>query len=261
MADSFVRSAVARDLEYQQCAQAGPTIVQFAANNAHDFAAAVQLTAPWTDGVDLNCGCPQRWACDAGLGASLLGRPALVADMIRQATMRSDRVPVSVKIRVEEDARQSVELARQLEAAGVAWLTVHGRTRRQRPGDVPNYALIALIKDAVNIPVIANGGVDSFEAVHTVAALTGADGVMAARALLENPALFAGHPQTPWRCLERFVQHSLDYGTSSAIFHHHLAKMTGALLSPTHSRHLNALSNASVPTLLEFIDGIKPLYS
>ena len=106
-------------------------VVQFAAANSADFARAAELVAPFADGIDLNCGCPQRWALAEGYGAALIKKPELVADMIRQARGRTS-LPISIKIRLRSNLRDTVELCRRAESAGCGWITVHGRTTRQR---------------------------------------------------------------------------------------------------------------------------------
>lgn len=261
MADSFVRSQTARDLEFQYCAPDQPVVVQFAATNARDFADAAALVAPFVDGVDLNCGCPQGWAAQEGIGAVLMRDPQRVKDMLLQARNCTDGTPVSVKMRVFADVAETVELARVLEAAGAAWLTVHGRTRHQKSSEPPSYDAIARVKEAVRIPVVANGDVFSLADAAAIAAETRVDGVMAARGLLENPALFAGCAATPWPCVQRFLAHSVAYGTNSAIFHHHIAKMAATLLSPADLRLWNALSNASMPTLIDCLRELHAKYT
>lgn len=276
LADSFIRSSIARDLEYQYCVADRPVVLQVAANSAVNFADAVELAAPWVDGVDLNCGCPQGWAWQEGVGASLMRDPEKIRDMVRMARARSETTPISVKIRIfgEGDhddhptgaaearlcSRRTVDLARMIEAAGASWISVHGRTRKQKSSEPVHLPTIQAVKQSLTIPVIANGDVNSLEAMKRIVHETGADGVMAARALLDNPALFAGFSHTPWECVERFTNHSLWYGTNSAVFHHHLALMTASFLSPSHHRLLNTLSNASVPTVLDFISQMAPLY-
>lgn len=261
MADSFIHSAIARDLEFQSCAVDTPIVVQFAAGTEAEFSRAVELVAPYADGVDLNCGCPQGWAISEGIGAGLMKNPDLVANMLKSAKAVAGATPISAKIRVYEDSRQTVELARRLEVAGAAYITVHGRTRHQRSSEPVNYEMIRLIQESVHIPVIANGDIDSLAAAKDVALRTGVQGVMAARALLENPALFAGYVCTPWECIDRFIRYSMEYGTTGHVLHHHLTKMTGSLLDAADHRLLTtSLSNASVPTLLEFIDEMRIKY-
>jgi len=92
------------------------------------------MVEAYADGVDLNCGCPQRWALAEGIGACLIDKPQLVHDMLRatRRTCARQDFTVSAKIRVHDDLRTTVELCRRLEAAGVDYLAVHGRTKQQR---------------------------------------------------------------------------------------------------------------------------------
>lgn len=83
MADSFISSARARDVEFSTCAGDRPLIVQFASKDPCEMARATELIADYCDGVDLNCGCPQKWAFQSGLGCTLLRRPELIAELIR----------------------------------------------------------------------------------------------------------------------------------------------------------------------------------
>lgn len=229
ISDCFVRSKAARDIEFTTNAKDRPLVVQFAAHNTEDFAAAVEYVAPFTDGVDLNCGCPQRWAMSEGYGSRLLRQPEKIEDMVKTATRRTS-VPVSIKIRISDDIKETVELARRAEHAGAAWLTVHGRTPRERCQPV-NYAAIATVKDALSIPVLANGDINSVADARRVCESTGVNGVMSARGLLANPGLF-----DETACLtdivRKWVELSLATGTTFACFHHHLMFM----LEGAHSR-------------------------
>lgn len=90
------------------CVGDRPLVVQFAATNSIDFAGAAELVAPFADGIDLNCGCPQRWALSSGYGAALIKQPELVADMVQQARVRCN-LPISIKIRIHKDIRYTVK--------------------------------------------------------------------------------------------------------------------------------------------------------
>uniref|UniRef100_A0A0K8SW78 DUS-like FMN-binding domain-containing protein n=1 Tax=Lygus hesperus TaxID=30085 RepID=A0A0K8SW78_LYGHE len=83
MADSFVQSSKARDNEFTTGLGDTPLVVQFAANTVEDFVASAELVSPFSDGVDLNCGCPQRWAMQDGYGAHLLTQPQIIKDIER----------------------------------------------------------------------------------------------------------------------------------------------------------------------------------
>ena len=141
-----------------------------------------------------------------GIGACLIDKPEFVADCVRQTHARISRpgFSVSVKIRLHADLRRTVSLCRQLEAAGASFITVHGRTAAQR-GQPVDLAAIRTIKQSLICPVLANGDVKSAADVERTVAETGADGVMAARGLLNNPAMFAGYSAAPDRCLAEWV--------------------------------------------------------
>jgi tRNA-dihydrouridine synthase 4 len=148
IADSFANSAEARNVEFTTLSGVdAPLVVQFAASRPEPFVAAAQLVARDCDGVELNCGCPQKWALKEGIGACLIDKPEMVADLIRQTRNRcGDSLGVSIKIRLHEDwERQTVELGRRLEAAGASYITVHGRTKDQRAEPV-NLEAIKCIK-------------------------------------------------------------------------------------------------------------------
>jgi len=113
MSNSFVQSQKARDIEFTTNTKDRPLIVQFAANNAEDFASASQLVYPYSDGVDLNCGCPQRWAAKEGVGAVLINKSELVCEMVKEARKRlnyDENFSVSVKIRIHDKIEWATKL-------------------------------------------------------------------------------------------------------------------------------------------------------
>jgi tRNA-dihydrouridine synthase 4 len=140
-----------------------------------------------------------------------------------------------------------------LQAAGASFITVHGRTRDQR-GEPVNLAAIREIKQSVNIPVVANGDAKSMEDVKSISESTGSDGVMAARGMLENPAMFAGYDLTPAECIRDWVRLSLTTGTPFTCFHHHLIYMCEKSLSRAERRVFNSLS--STAAVLDYIRNV-----
>lgn len=176
MADSFIASAKARNNEFTTNDLDSPLIVQFAATNATDFANAAELVAPYCDGVDLNCGCPQRWAIKIGVGAQLLQEPETIKDMVRQVKARvSGDFSVSTKIRLLSDIKDTVSLCEQIEKAGADLLTIHGRTKDQKSEPI-NVDGLKTICSSLRIPVIANGDVKSLEDAQELQLLTGCQG-------------------------------------------------------------------------------------
>jgi tRNA-dihydrouridine synthase 4 len=232
ISDCFVRSQAARDVEFTTNEKDRPLVVQFAAHNAEDFAAATEYVSPYADGVDLNCGCPQRWAMSEGYGSHLLKHPERIADMVATARRRTT-IPVSVKIRIATDIPMTVELARRAERAGAAWITVHGRTPQQRCQPV-DYDAIKAVKDALAIPVVANGDIMTLVDAEAVYARTGVNGVMSARGLLSNPALFDVNASVRGIAAE-WVELALSSGTPFPCFHHHLMYMLEGVMSRSGS--------------------------
>lgn len=262
MADSFSQSEVARQMDHfsdQDRAHDRPLVAQFAARSLSEFLPAVQLMAPHVDGVDLNCGCPQRWAIQEGIGASLLDRNRWdrVAEMLKDSRSMAAGRSISVKIRVKEETRETVEMVRRLEATGVDWITVHGRTVDQRPSDPVDWDQIKLVRESVGCPVIANGNVFTSEDADALQRYTGVHGIMAARGLLRNPALFRPLTTTPRHLLADWIDLSLAYGLPTALFHHQVVEMTEAWMDPWEHRMLTGLSNASMPAILNWLNEIK----
>ncbi|KAM9311742.1 tRNA-dihydrouridine(20a/20b) synthase [NAD(P)+]-like [Gastrophryne carolinensis] len=246
VATDFIKSAKARDSEFTTNQGDQPLVVQFAAKEATDLADAALLVCPFAGGVDLNCGCPQRWAMSEGYGACLINKPELVSDMVRQVRNRVDNpgFSVSIKIRIHSDITRTVDLCQKAEAAGVNWITVHGRLPEERHQPV-HYDAIKVIKDSLSIPVVANGDIKSLKEAETMHQLTGVDGVMAARGLLTNPAMFAGFEETPLTCIQEWTGLALEHGTPFTCFHHHLMYMLERITSKQEKRVFNVLSSTS----------------
>ncbi|KAI4878064.1 hypothetical protein NFI96_011673, partial [Prochilodus magdalenae] len=249
VAADFMRSVKARDSEFTTNSSDRPLIIQFAAKDAQTLADAACVVAPFSDGVDLNCGCPQRWAMAEGYGACLINKPQLVKDMVRHVKNQVDKsnYAVSIKIRIHKDVKKTVDLCQKVEAAGVSWITVHGRTAAERHQPV-HYDAIKTIKDSLSIPVIANGDIKNLQDVESMCQLTGVDGVMAARGLLANPALFAGYEYTPLKCVWDWVDIALEQGTPFTAFHQHLIYMLERITSQPERKIFNSLSSISAVT-------------
>ena len=141
--------------------------------------------------LDFNMGCPVPKVVNNGEGSALMKEPKLVEEILSALVKAVDK-PVTVKIRkgFDEANCNAVEIARIAESCGVAAIAVHGRTREQYYSGRADWDVIARVKQAVSIPVIGNGDVDSPEAAGTLLAQTGCDGVMIGRAAQGNPWIF-----------------------------------------------------------------------
>uniref|UniRef100_A0A8C8HA34 tRNA-dihydrouridine(20a/20b) synthase [NAD(P)+]-like n=1 Tax=Oncorhynchus tshawytscha TaxID=74940 RepID=A0A8C8HA34_ONCTS len=246
VAPDFMRSVKARDSEFTTNEADRPLIVQFAASDAQTLADAACVVAPFSDGVDLNCGCPQRWAMSDGYGACLINKPELVKDMVRHVRNQvgNPNYTASIKIRIHKDLRRTVDLCQKAEAAGVSWITVHGRTAEERHQPV-HFDAIKTIKDSLSVPVVANGDIKTLRDVETTHQLTGVDGVMAARGLLSNPAMFAGYNETPLECVWDWVDLATNQGTPFTCFHQHLIYMLERVSSQPERKVFNSLQSTA----------------
>lgn len=131
-----------------------------------------------------------------------------------------------------------------MEAAGISFLTVHGRTSKERCEPV-RLATIQTIVDALNrtTPVIANGDLDTLEKCYEVQDQTGVRGVMSARGILENPSLFTGlHEETPVSVLKRWIEINQKLDSHFTMFHRHLMSMTEKILNRVERREFNVLT-------------------
>ena len=141
--------------------------------------------------IDINMGCPAKKVCNAAAGSALLANEALVARIL-DAVVRAVDVPVTLKIRTGPAPleRNAVVIARIAQDAGVAALSVHGRTRACLFAGAVEFESVRAVKRAVSIPVFANGDIATPERARDVLGYTGADGVMIGRAAQGRPWIF-----------------------------------------------------------------------
>ena len=144
--------------------------------------------------IDINMGCPAKKVCNKWAGSALMQDETLALQIVEAvvAACAPHGVPVTLKMRTgwADQARNAPAIARAAEAAGVAMLTIHGRTREQGYKGQAEHDTVAHIKSRAAIPVVANGDVNSPQAARDVLARTGADAVMVGRAAQGRPWIF-----------------------------------------------------------------------
>lgn len=169
-----------------------PVVVQIVGTEPHQLAAAAQFNVGnGAQIIDINMGCPAKKVCKKAAGSALLENEPLVKEILATVVNAVD-VPVTLKIRTGANptARNALNIAKIAEQAGVQCLTIHGRTRECKFVGAVEYDTIAAVKNAVSIPIIANGDVCSPSDALNVMTQTGADAIMIGRAAQGQPWLF-----------------------------------------------------------------------
>lgn len=257
-----------------------PRIVQIAGAEPSMMAEAAMVNAAMgADVIDINMGCPAKKVLRRAAGSALLRDPSLV-ERILKAVISAVEQPVTLKIRTgwSPGHRNGVEIARIAEDAGVSMLTVHGRTRECRFRGEAEYDTIAAIRQAVSIPVIANGDIHDAEKARQVLDHTRADGLMIGRPAQGRPWIFSE--------IAHFLRHGTHKPAVSALdiarlllehiqrLHRFYGADKGMLFARKHvawySKHLpgghglkssfNELQSSSAQTehVSGYIDGISP---
>ena len=141
--------------------------------------------------IDINMGCPVNKIFKNGEGSALMRDPELIYNIVRSVAVAVD-IPVTVKLRRGIDAEHinAVECALAAQEGGAMAVAVHGRTRSQLYGGASDPNIIKAVKDALKIPVIANGDITDKKSAATLLEKTGADGIMVGRAAVGNPFIF-----------------------------------------------------------------------
>ncbi|PRC91571.1 putative TIM-barrel protein, nifR3 family [Solimicrobium silvestre] len=163
---------------------AGADPVMLAECAKHNVANGAQI-------IDINMGCPVKKVCDSWCGSALLQNEKLVGRIL-DAVVAAVDVPVTLKFRTgwNSENKNALNIAKMAESAGIAMLTLHGRTRADGYKGAAEYETIAAVKAAVNLPVVANGDITSPKKAAYVLKVTGADAVMIGRAAQGRPWIF-----------------------------------------------------------------------
>ncbi len=167
----------------------GPHVVQLAGCEADWMAEGARIAeATGADIIDINMGCPARHVTGGQSGSALM-RDLDHALTLIDATVAAVKVPVTLKMRLGWDDRSlnAPELARRAEAAGVRMISVHGRTRCQFYKGEADWAAIRAVKDAINVPLVVNGDITSFEKAVSALDMSGADAIMVGRGAQGQP--------------------------------------------------------------------------
>jgi len=189
--------------------ESAPITVQIAGTDAHMMAEAARHNIDrGAQIIDINMGCPAKKVCNKWAGSALMRDEPLALDIVEAvvAACAPYGVPVTLKMRTGwcDGERNALRIARAAQDAGVAMVVVHGRTREQGYKGLAEYDTVAAVKAALNIPVVANGDIDSPHKALQVLQHTGCDALMIGRAAMGRPWIF------------REISHYLQHGTLAA---------------------------------------------
>jgi tRNA-dihydrouridine synthase B len=183
---------------------------QFVGNKPTDIGRSTRILSdmPNISWFNLNCGCPSARTIGSGGGSALLDHPRTISESLREMKRNTDRL-VSVKIRLKDTVKQTIELCKNIENIGVDFIIVHGRTAKQGYSGRCNWEAIKLIKESVNIVVVGNGDITSTEQGKELIKKGYCDSFMIGRAAMANPCIFSG-------------MQLVDYGARKSLLHEYL---------------------------------------
>lgn len=230
---------------------AEPVAVQIAGSEPGQLAAAAQACVErGAQIIDINMGCPAKKVCKKLAGSALLQDEKLVASILK-SVVAAVSVPVTLKIRTgwDKDHRNAVQIARIAEDAGIQSLAIHGRTRACRYKGDAEYETISRVKQAVTIPVIANGDIATIEKSLEVLRLTNCDGLMIGRGAQGRPWIFRElgqllNPDRKIPPLDKYELRDIMLGHLNEL-HRFYGESTGVRVARKHlTWYCNSLANA-----------------
>src|SRR6478752_4866795 len=190
-----------------------PHMVQLAGREAYWMGEAAKVAADaGADIIDINMGCPAKKVIGGYSGSALMRDPDHALTLI-EATVKAVNVPVTLKMRLgwDENSLNAPEIAKRAEDAGVQLITIHGRTRMQFYEGRADWDAIRAVRDAITVPLVANGDVETVEDAHEILRRSGADAVMIGRGCQGRPwhagVLAGADAPQPWEIADIAVEH------------------------------------------------------
>ncbi|OHT07378.1 dihydrouridine synthase [Tritrichomonas foetus] len=198
---------------FQTCEEEkGKIVLQLVSNDSANAIKASEILANDVVGYDLNCGCPESFACHRGSGSAIELETAV--DIVKGLSRNTSK-PVSVKFRVFPEIEKTIQFAKAIEAAGAKAITVHGRLKEQKHHGEVDFAKMKAVFDSVKICTIGNGGVTSRSDAERMKNETGCNAVMISGAALRNPSIFREQPLSEIEALAAMAkvgkQHHLEF--------------------------------------------------
>jgi tRNA-dihydrouridine synthase B len=251
--NKMIQKGLSEDPYFVQLSGNNPNIIKMAVEKLNDI--------DGIDGIDLNCGCPAPKVFNHGSGSNLLGDLPRLQSILKTIKKYSNKKYTTAKVRIGIDTKIPKDIAKAVEDCGVDFIVVHGRTKQGAYKAQVDYDAIALMKETINIPLIANGDITDFAKAKYVLDYTKANGVMIGRGAIGKPWIFyqiANNDSTITdqlkkqiilEHLEKMVQHYGQYGVVMFRKHlhtyskgyddaHHFRTQVNQIIDPTELKNL-----------------------
>lgn len=164
--------------------------------------------------LDINMGCPKEFSIKGGMGVALLGKPENAVKILK-TLVDNLKIPVTCKIRILPTVEDTINLVNKFAATGISAIAIHCRTKDERPQHQPHPDVIKAVAQAVNIPIIANGGsreIDTYRDIFKFRDKCGVDSIMVARAAQLNVTIFRREGQLPvFDVIKKYLKLCVDY--------------------------------------------------
>jgi tRNA-dihydrouridine synthase 2 len=213
--DSDSSSVVFRTCDKEK----GKVVLQIGTSDAERALKTARLVEKDVAAIDINMGCPKEFSVKGGMGVAL-AENIDNAKKILTTLVNSLSIPVTCKIRIRRTTEETIEHVKQLASTGIKAIGIHGRTRDERPQHPPHPNVVKAVAEAVDIPVICNGGsreIDRYSDIFKFKEQCGASSIMIARAAMWNVTIFRPTGQLPLMdVIQQYLKAAVDWDTSAA---------------------------------------------
>ncbi|KAF7395472.1 hypothetical protein HZH68_009522 [Vespula germanica] len=241
-----------------------PLVVQFCGNDPNTLLEAALLAEPYCNAIDINIGCPQAIAKRGRYGAFLQDDWNLLRAIVNTVSAGL-RIPLTCKLRVFPDIDKTIEYARMLENAGASMLTVHGRTRDQKGPltGLASWSHIKAVREAVKIPVLANGNIQCLQDIDRCISETGVQGVMTAVGNLYNPCIFESCYPPCWEPALEYLDLVEIHPAPASYIRGHLFKLFQRIrlcLAENKEERDNLATNSTMESFRRVVENVRDRY-